>query len=76
LASNPGTDAFDWGLFPVSLFLLRVGILGCVEMDVAPLCQTALGGIGSGWLSSVFPWCDGPSDVGRIFVVSHQEAGL
>jgi hypothetical protein len=41
--------------FSVSLSLLKIGMLGCVAVSVAPPYQTALGGIGSGFLSSSFP---------------------
>jgi hypothetical protein len=67
------------GSFSISLSFLKVGMLACLVMDVAPLCQIALGGVSSGWLSPVFPWYDGPSGAGRIsevlpggwFVSSH-----
>jgi hypothetical protein len=36
----------------VSLSLLSVGMLGCVVMGAAPLCQTAWGEVGSGVFES------------------------
>jgi hypothetical protein len=50
------------GAFSVSLPFLKVGVLGCVAMDVDPSYQTALGGIGSGCLSAIF--CLGPFGTG------------
>jgi hypothetical protein len=43
------------GAFSVSLFLLKVGMLGCVAMDIASPYWTVLWGIGSRCLSPVFP---------------------
>jgi hypothetical protein len=40
--SNPSTDTFD-RVFSVSLSVLKVVIMGCVSMDIAPLYQTTLG---------------------------------
>jgi hypothetical protein len=48
------------GAFSVSLSLLKVGTLGYVAMDVAALCWTVQLGVGSGFLSPVFPWCGRP----------------
>jgi hypothetical protein len=50
----------------VSLSLLKVGMLGCVAMDVAPPYGTVLGEINSGCLIPGFPWWDGLSGVGRL----------
>jgi hypothetical protein len=47
LISNPGADTLT-GTFSMHLSLLKVGMLGCVAMDVAPLYQTALGGLAQG----------------------------
>jgi hypothetical protein len=48
----------------VSLSLLKVGMLDCVAMDVAPSYWTSLRGVGSGCLSPGFSWNDGPSNTG------------
>jgi hypothetical protein len=42
LALNPSTGTYI-GAFSVSLSLLKVGMLGCVVLDTATLCQTAYG---------------------------------
>jgi hypothetical protein len=48
--------------------------LFCVVMDAVPPYQTILRGVGSGFLSLVFPRCDGLSGVGRIYVVASPES--
>jgi hypothetical protein len=47
LISNPGADTFDWD-FLWFLPLLKVGMLGCVAMDVASPYQTALWSLAKG----------------------------
>jgi hypothetical protein len=51
--------------FSVCLFLLKVGMVVCVAMDVGLPYWTALEGVGLGCLDPVFPCCDGPSGAGR-----------
>jgi hypothetical protein len=48
-------------------------MLGCVAMDIAPLCLTALWGVGSGCLCLWFQWCDGQSGLGGISEVAGPE---
>jgi hypothetical protein len=61
----------------VPLSLLKVGMLGCMEMGVAPLYWAALGvRISSGCLSPGFPWWDGLSEAGGFSEVVPQGAGL
>jgi hypothetical protein len=55
LISNPNLTLVT-GTVSVSLLLLKVGILGCVAMDVAPPYWTVLGVISSRCLSPGFPW--------------------
>jgi hypothetical protein len=52
LISSPDADSFDRG-FSVSLTLLKVGVLGCMAMDVSAPCWTALGKSSQGVLAQV-----------------------
>jgi hypothetical protein len=52
--------------FSVSLSLLKVGILGCVAMDIVPPDWTALGRVRSECLCPQLLWCDGPSGISSI----------
>jgi hypothetical protein len=54
----------------VSLSLLKVGMLCCVEMDVASPCQTAV--VVSQCLSLGFPFWVEPSGTGRFSEVVNE----
>jgi hypothetical protein len=75
LASNPGTSTFDWDFLsvPVPSQGWYAGLCG---NGCCPSLMNSLPGFYSGFLSPVFPWCDGPSVAGRISEVCPQEPGL
>jgi hypothetical protein len=59
----------------VTLPLLKVGVLGCVAMGVAPPYRTVWQGFGSEGSRPGFPWWNGPSGLGKFCEVL-QRAGM